>query len=471
MFSDLGPYPGDAESGIPWARTLPMHWDVRRGKALFARLGRPVNESDGVVTCFRDGTVTLRSRRRVTGFTEALQEIGYQGVRAGDLVIHAMDAFAGAVGVSDSDGKCSPVYAVCRPRGGDDPRYYAVVVREMARAQWIVALSRGVRERSTDFRFDAFGAKHLPTPPLEEQAAIVKYLGHAHRRIDQAIAGKRKMIALLEEQKQAIINQAVTRGVDPAARLKDTGIPWLGQIPAHWGSVRFKFKVGFQEGPGIMAADFRDTGVPLLRISCMAGPAVGLEGCNFLDPESVDRRWNHFRIREGDYLLSASGSTGAVKPVGRSTLGAIPYTGLIRLWPRDETTNMEFVRLFMGSVPFVMQIDQAKSGVGIEHFGPTHLKRMWIALPPLDEQRVIVERIASETLVGDAAVGRARREIDLLREFRTRLTADVVTGQLDVRQIADRLPELVLDDVVPGVGDVDDDLEDEVPEFVEDVET
>jgi len=470
MFSDLKPYPGYELSGPPWAPALPDHWQVMRGKALFTRLVRPVRESDGVVTCFRDGVVTLRSRRRATGFTEALQEIGYQGVRAGDLVIHAMDAFAGAVGVSDSDGKCSPVYAICRPRGDSEPRYYAALVREMARGQWLMALSRGVRERSTDFRFESFANEVLPTPSSDEQAAIVKYLTHAHRRIDRAIAAKRKLIALLEEQKQAIINQAVTRGLDPTVPLRDTGITWLGEAPEHWRAVRFKHRVGFQEGPGIMAADFRDSGIPLLRISCMAGPEVDLQGCNFLDPEAVDERWAKFRVRAGDYLLSASGSTGAVKPVSEIAIGAVPYTGLLRLWPRDRDVNMEFIRLSMTGAPFASQIDQAKSGVGIKHFGPTHLKRMWIAMPPIEEQVAIVTNVASATSAIDASASVARRGVEILREFRTRLTSDVVTGQVDVRHIAATLPDLDTDEFTGDVSALDDGLVDAAAEFMEGVD-
>ena len=151
-------------SGVEWLGDVPEHWYVHRAKWLFRNLDRPVRETDEVVTCFRDGTVTLRKNRRLAGFTEALKEIGYQGVRCGDLVIHMMDAFAGSIGVSDSDGKCTPVYAICEAGSLANPQYYARVVREMARRQWILALSKGVRERSTDFRFAAFAVQLLPVP-------------------------------------------------------------------------------------------------------------------------------------------------------------------------------------------------------------------------------------------------------------------------------------------------------------------
>ena len=115
MVAELKPYPDYKDSGVEWLGAVPAHWEMERGKWLFRKMDRPVREADEVVTCFRDGVVTLRKNRRVRGFTESLQEIGYQGIRRGDLVIHGMDAFAGAIGVADSDGKGTPVYLVCAP--------------------------------------------------------------------------------------------------------------------------------------------------------------------------------------------------------------------------------------------------------------------------------------------------------------------------------------------------------------------
>jgi type I restriction enzyme S subunit len=152
-----------------------------------------------------------------------------------------MDAFAGAVGVSDSDGKATPVYAVCQPKPGVSAYYFAFIVREMARSQWILSLSRGIRERSTDFRYDTFGGQRVPLPAPAEQAVIVRFLDWANGRLERAIRAKRKVIALLNEQKQAIIHRAVTRGLDPSVPLKSSGIPWLGDIPRHWEVRRIKY--------------------------------------------------------------------------------------------------------------------------------------------------------------------------------------------------------------------------------------
>ena len=141
-------------SGVEWIGEIPKEWEMVRGKFLYQKMQRSVNEQDEIVTCFRDGMVTLRKNRRIIGFTEALKEIGYQGIKKGDLVIHVMDAFAGAIGVSDSDGKCTPVYNVCQAKSLLNNYYYAYLLRTMAKTNYIQSLYRGIRERSSDFRFE-----------------------------------------------------------------------------------------------------------------------------------------------------------------------------------------------------------------------------------------------------------------------------------------------------------------------------
>ena len=188
---------------LPWLRDIPSHWQVRRGKVLFQQISRPVTEKDGVITAFRDGVVTLRSNRRTEGFTEAIKEIGYQGIRKGDLIIHAMDAFAGAVGVSDADGKASPVYVVCRPRIQLNVHYYAYLLRHMAHANYILALAKGIRERSTDFRFSDFGSLSLPVPPLQEQDNIVQFLDRELAKIKSYAEIQKRLTGLLPGSSQS----------------------------------------------------------------------------------------------------------------------------------------------------------------------------------------------------------------------------------------------------------------------------
>ena len=183
-------------SSIQWLKELPSHWGEKRAKYLFQKENRPIRETDEVITCFRDGTVTLRRNRRISGFTESFKEIGYQGIRKGDLVIHQMDAFAGATGVSDSDGKATPVYSVCTPKSNDiQTIYYGKIVRLMGLNGYIQSLYRGIRERSSDFRFETFAKQTLPIPPLAEQEKIVKFLESKTSNIDAYVAERERVTA------------------------------------------------------------------------------------------------------------------------------------------------------------------------------------------------------------------------------------------------------------------------------------
>lgn len=199
-------------SGLPWIEFIPEHWNIKRGKSILKEIHRNVRPEDGIVTCFRDGEVTLRINRRTTGFTESEKEIGYHGVRVGDLVVHQMDAFAGAIGISDSDGKCSPICIVCRPLNEDetDIRYYCQLLRVMAHSGFIQSLAKGIRERTTDFRYKTLEILHLPVPPYVEQRQIVTYLDEKCSKIDTIIEKINLKIERLKELKRSLINEVVT---------------------------------------------------------------------------------------------------------------------------------------------------------------------------------------------------------------------------------------------------------------------
>ena len=199
------------KSEIPWLAEIPRHWQEQRAKYLFIKENRPVREEDEVITCFRDGQVTLRKNRRTEGFTESFKEIGYQGIRVGDLVIHQMDAFAGSTGVSDSEGKSTPVYIVCTPADENiyNP-YYAYVIRNMGLNGFIQSLYRGIRERSSNFSYDVFCNQLLPIPPVEEQKAIVEYIKQKTSAIDEMIAKLKSQSKFLTEYKQRLNADVVT---------------------------------------------------------------------------------------------------------------------------------------------------------------------------------------------------------------------------------------------------------------------
>ena len=197
------------ESGVIWLNTVPADWAINKIKYTIFPQEKPVLPMDEVITCFRDGTVTLRRNRREEGFTVSFTENGYQGVDIGDLVIHGMDTFAGAIGCSDSRGKISPVVHVCSTVGNN--RYFMYFLRYMAYSGVLMDFSNGVRIRSSDFRnFKKLAVFEMLVPPLEEQDKIVDYLDSTLAKIDQVIKQKEILISELEVCKKSTIYEYVT---------------------------------------------------------------------------------------------------------------------------------------------------------------------------------------------------------------------------------------------------------------------
>nr|WP_276603907.1 restriction endonuclease subunit S [Nannocystis pusilla] len=377
----------------------------------------PTSDGQEVVTCFRDGQVTLRRNRRTNGFMVALYEQGYQGVRKGQLVVHAMDAFAGAIGISDSDGKCTPEYVVCNARGTSvHLPYVAQALRVAARDGFILASCPSVRERAPRFRWANLGDFLVPLPPPDEQAAIVRFLDHANRRIDQFIRAKKKLIALLNEQKQVIIHRAVTRGIDAGGKLKDSGIPWLGAIPAHWEVRRLKYVASLQRG------------YDLPSDSRVAGPYPVVSSGGLIDTH------HEFRSKGPGVVLGCYGSTEAVFYVESS------------FWPHNTSL---FVTNFHGNnrrwAYYLLRsiskgAHSGKSAVpGVDR---KDLHEIVVPVPPKPDQEKIVAALPVMVADVEASIRSLARELELSREYRTRLVSDVVTGQLDVRAAAAPLPDL-----------------------------
>ncbi len=469
MIEQLKPYPEYKDSGIAWAPSLPATWQTERAKWLFTKMARPVRPEDEVVTCFRDGMVTLRKNRRLRGFTEATVEHGYQGIRNGDLVIHGMDAFAGAIGVSDSDGKGTPVYNVCQPRSGVNARYYAHAVRQMSQSQWILALAKGIRERSTDFRYEMFGNQKVPLPPADEQAAIVRFLDHATHRLDKAIRAKRKTIALLNEQKQAIIHRAVTRGIDPDVPLKDSGIPWLGQIPVHWEVRPLKAVSQIQSGT-TLGKDYsgqQTREFPYLRVANVQAGYVKLAVVKTIRVPVAEA--NRCLLESGDVLMTEGGDPDKL---GRGCVWeaqvepCLHQNHIFAVRPNQSRLDPQFLAALLG-VGYARAYFQstAKQTTNLAATNKTKIGQLKVLLPPVEQQRKILVALNEETKPVNTTISRIEREIELLREYRTRLIADVVTGKLDVREAAARLPEV---ESAPADEPVLEEMEEASDELVED---
>lgn len=423
-------------SSIDWLPHLPAHWKVRRLKHLFMRQQRPPREEDETVTAFRDGQVALRAKRRTEGFTNSLQEIGYQGIRKGDLVIHAMDAFAGAIGVSEDDGKCTPVYSVCLPRSSDvNPRYYSAVLRHMALSGFVNALARGIRERSTEFRWSDAGEVRLPVPPANEQTAIVAFLDRETGKIDALVEEQKRLIELLKEKRQAVISHVVTKGLDPNARMKPSGLEWLGDVPEHWRIVAVKRVSSLiTSGPRGWSDHLTEEGHVFFQSQNIGrNMEVVIDDAKRILPDD-DAESQRAALSIGDVVVCITGArTGAVAHVPQ--LPEPAYVNQHVCLVRPKGLKGRFMAYSLTSTVGQQQLQVAmyglKQGLSLEDVRETVL-----LLPPEAEQDQLTAWLDVQTATIDALVGEAEKQLALLAERRSALISAAVTGKIDVRYVA-----------------------------------
>jgi len=417
MMEGLGfrPYDTYKDSRVDWIGSIPSTWDVQRAKWLFKRMDRPVRPEDDIVTCFRDGEVTLRNNRRTDGFTTALKEIGYQGIRKGDLVIHAMDAFAGAIGVSHSDGKSTPVYSACVPRQPNtvDPPFYAYYMRHLALSGFLVSLAKGIRERSTDFRFNDFAELEIPFPSLPEQRAIVAFLDEKCAKADGAVKIKEDQIALLRERRQIIIQDAVTRGLNPAAPMKDSGIDWIGQIPAHWErrKVRHLFSIG--RGRVIPKEELVEDGkYPVYSSQTKNDGIFGY--LNSYDFDQDQLTWTTDGANAGT-VFRRRGKHNCTNVCGTLT-------------PKTNSTDLDFCVHAVGHAAlFYKRPDTNGAKIMNEEMAAIEFP-----LPPMTEQSLISKKIAVVSEKFENAYSIKERQIAAIKEYKTSLINAAVTGKIKV---------------------------------------
>ena len=420
---------------MPWLGTLPTGWTVERARFLFRQEAREPAEYDGVVTAFRDGQVTLRENRRTDGFMLALKETGYQAVRQGDLVIHSMDAFAGAIGVSESNGKCTGEYAVCNPVGkGFDNRYYAHVLREMARQGYIYVICPSVRERAPRFRYARFKDVHLPVPPPVEQKAIAAFLDRKTMAIDALIEKKQKLLDLLAEKRAALINQAVTKGLDPDVPMKDSGIPWIGEIPAHWEVKRLKHisarqTVGVVVNPSSYVDDAGE--VPFIYGSEVSEGRIDTKNARRITHES-NRKLSKSQLRAGDLVCVRVGDPGVTSVVPPELDGM--NCGSIMIVRQAATCDSHWLCHAMNSKAGRQNVWLVAYGAAQKQYNIGHAVNFMYPIPPLAEQRRIASWLGSSTTKFAQSIRQLESSVERLQEYRQALITSAVTGQLDITE-------------------------------------
>lgn len=427
---EFKPYEEYKKVDLPWIDKIPSHWEIDRGKNLFKQEKRKVKAEDEVITCFRDGEVTLRKNRRTTGFTESIQEIGYQGIKKGDLVIHQMDSFAGAAGVSDSDGKGSPILSICNGKILLNNYYYAFIVREMAHNGFIMSLSRGIRERSTDFRFKTFAEQLYPFPPKEEQDKIVDFLDYNLGKIDKFVELTKRQIEHLKEQKEVIINDTVTKGIDKNVEYKDSGIDWIGEIPKHWEVTRVKYISKILNGgtPNSSISEFWNGDVFWVTPKDLSKVSKYIYSSDRKITKEGYKNCSTSLIPKNNIIMATRA------PIGNIKINKIETTinqGCKAILVDKNLIDLNYLYFLLNN--YLEELQLLGNGATFVELSTSNLSQFKINIPPKKEQKEIVAYIEKEISKIDRTIEIYKNQIELIKEYRTSLIASAVTGKIDVR--------------------------------------
>jgi type I restriction enzyme S subunit len=443
MIADLKPYPEYRESELPWLGRCPKNWGVRRTKVLFrerVQKGFPdepllaATQSKGVVKKGDYGKRTVTAQKDLH-----LLKL----VETGDYVI-SLRSFEGGIEVAHCRGIISPAYTVLKPSEQASTGYYSHFFKSKQFVDSLSLFVTGIRE-GQNIDYQRLSRAEMPFPLPEEQEAIVRFLDYANAKIDRYVRAKKKLITLLNEQKQAIIHQAVTRGLNPDVPLKDSGVEWLGEIPKHWELLPVKrCAVVISKGttPSTEGREFLDAGlIRFIKAENVSGGAIVDKPKVFIDQEThnILRR---SQLRENDILFVIAGATlGKVAIVRSLHLPANTNQAVAFIRPNQRVIP-EFLAVWLQSSRIKEQIWLNAVQSAQPNLSMGSLGKFPTPVPPLDEQTEVVKRIEAELSMPNAAITRTEREIELLNEYRTKLTADMVTGKLDVREAAAKLPTI-----------------------------
>lgn len=442
MIDGLKPYSAYKDSGVAWLGRVPEHWRKLPGRACFTEKKTP-NTGLQVTTVLSlsFGRIVVKPPEKLHGLVPASFET-YQIIVSNDIVVRPTDLQNDwnslRFGLAETRGIITSAYMCLRTSEPLKPQYSYLLLHTYDLLKVFYGLGSGLRQN-----LDWSDFKYLPclVPPVQEQSAIVRYLGHIDRRIRRYIRAKQKLIGLLEEQKQAIVHRAVTRGLDPNVRLKPSGVEWLGDVPEHWEVRKLKLCVTFQGGgtPAKSEARFWSGNIPWVSPKDMHNQIVK-DTEDHITEEAIESSATSV-VQPGALLVVVrSGILRRKIPVAINTVPVALNQDMKALRSKGDL-DTQYLWALVDSNQSRLLAEWTKHGATVESIEFELMANTPIPIPPMSEQARItayLEGVVSSLRKGN---GVAQREISLLREYRTRLIADVVTGKLDVRSAAANLPE------------------------------
>ena len=450
MIADLKPYPAMKDSGVPWLGEVPEHWDVRRLGALLSERGETNAEGriTDVLSVLKDRGVIPYAEKGNIGNKKSEDITRYKIVRPNDIVVNCMNVIIGSVGLSKFTGCLSPVYYVLTRRSETDrSRYLDAYFQTRPFQRSLVRIGNGILAHRMRVPMELLKCEPFPRPPTQEQAAIVRYLDHADRRIQRYIRAKQKLITLLEEQKQALIHQAVTGQIDvrtgqPYPAYKPSAVRWLGNIPEHWEvwQIGHLGRVGNGSTPSRSNMGYWDGGTyPWLNSSSVNHSPI-MQADQFVTDLAL-RECHLPQIQPGSVLVAI---TGQGKTRGTSAVLDTEATinqHVACVTTRNDVIGAEYLQLALLAAYRELRAISDGSGSTKGALTCWDISHFRVPLPPRAEQAEIILATRQATKTLESASGKAAQEVMLAREYRIRLIADVVTGKLDVREAASRLPD------------------------------
>lgn len=393
------------------------------------------------------------------------QKEKYKRAVKGDIAYNMMRMWQGAVGPAPVDGLVSPAYVVVKPYDDANSSYYSYLFRTAAYMQEVNKFSRGIVSDRNRLYWESF--KQMPSlvPPRPEQDQIVAYLRVQDAHIARFIKAKRDLIKLLTEQKLRIIDHAVTRGIDAEVALKPSGIEWLGEVPEHWSRTRIKNLAAsspnsFVDGDWIESPYITDSGIRLIQTGNIGTGRYKEQGWRYITADTFDEL-KCTEVSPGDILICRLGD-----PVARACLAPdlgcrmITSVDVCILKPASNVFS-QYVVYALSSPKFLHWVASLVRGSTRDRVSRSMLGAFALALPPIGEQQTICRRIGDECQPLDDAIARTEEEIKLIREYRDRLIADVVTGQVDVRGWQPGPDDVVIEAALAALGDDQEDVTEE----------
>lgn len=418
-----------------WLFEFPAHWTVLRIKNLFQEMdSRSETGSEELLSVSHYTGVTLKREsleNEDDHLTNAESLVGYKLVQQGDLVINIMLAWNGSLGISPYNGITSPAYCVYRIKGDNNPEYFGYLFTTNLFKAEFRRHSTGIIDSRLRLYSDRFFSIFTVVPPKDEQDDIVQYIKAQEEKINLFIQKKQRFIELLKEQRQIVIHQVVTKGLNQKVKLKSSGIEWLGDIPTHWEVRRLKecligkLKYGANES----GEEYNPNWYRYIRITDFSlDGKLSDENKLSLSPEIGAE----YELQDGDILFARSGAT-----VGKtfqfhyvSEEEKYCYAGyLIKATPDENIILSDFLFNFTNSKAFENWKNSIFNKATIENIGADKYSVLKIPIPPIEEQKQIVSHIKTETATIDTAIAKAEREIELIREYKEAMIAEAVMGK------------------------------------------